>query len=79
MRQFGLDHDFGLARVGHVESGEVLRCGLVRKPEDATLVARDLHTHAFADAAESLQFVVREEPHVQGERLLGAGSASRKR
>jgi hypothetical protein len=48
----------------------------VREPQDPAPVARDLHSHAFADAAEALQLVVREELHVESERLIGAGSDS---
>ena len=76
MRQLGLDDDFGVARIAHVHRGEILRRRFVREPEDAPLIAGDLHPHAFAHAAKSLQFMVRKQFHVQRERLFGAGSAA---
>jgi len=73
MRQLGLHHDAGIFRIGDVDRREILRRGLVREPQDPAPVARELHAHAFADAAEALQLVVREQFHVERERLIGRG------
>ena len=53
LRQVGLAHHLGLARIGYVDGGEILRRALVREPDDAPSVRRDLHRHAFAHAAEA--------------------------
>ena len=63
---------FGARGIGDVHAGEVLRRRFVREPQDAAPVARRLHRHPFAHTAETLQFVVGEKTHVQGERLVGA-------
>ena len=76
VRQLGLDHDPRGARIGHVDAGEVLRRRFVREPQDAAAVARELHRHALADAAEALQLVMGEKAHVERERLIGARSGS---
>jgi hypothetical protein len=65
------------SRVRHVDAGEILGRGFVREPQDAAAVARELHRHALADAAETLQLVMRKKAHVQRERLIGARSGSR--
>src|SRR5258708_19538550 len=57
----------------------MLRPGLVRERENSPRVARWLLAYALADAAEALQLVVREELHVESERLIGAGGESWKR
>ena len=79
VRKLGLRHDLGTFRVADVDRGEILRRGLVREPENSPPVARELHSHALADAAEALQLVVREELHVESERLIGTGFHSGKR
>jgi hypothetical protein len=61
MRQLGLHHDFRLARVGHVDRGEILRCALMREPDDAPAVLRDLDRHALAHAAEAGELVMGEQ------------------
>src|SRR2546425_11697605 len=70
--KLALHHHAGVFRIGDVDRGEVLRCGLVREPQDPAPVARELHAHPLADAAKALQLVVREELHVESERLIGA-------
>ena len=55
LRQVGLHDHLRLARVGDVDGGEVLRRALVREPQDAAAVRRDLDRHAFADAAEAVE------------------------
>ena len=62
---------FGFFGIGHVDRREVLRRAFVAQPHDAAAVLRLLHAHAFADAAEPAQFVLRDELHVQAQGLVG--------
>jgi hypothetical protein len=71
VRQLGLGHDPWRSRVRHVDAGEILGRGFVREPQDAAAVARELHRHAFTNAAETLQLVMGKKAHVQRERLIG--------
>ena len=76
LRQIGLHHHLGLARIGDVDGGEVLRRALVREPEDAPAVGRDLDRHAFAHAAEAVERVLADELEIPGDglvRALGGG------
>ncbi len=75
LRQVGLHHDLGLARIGHVDGGEILRRALVREPQDAAAVGRDLDRHAFAHAAEAVEHVVADELEVPGDRTAVADRA----
>jgi len=61
-------HHLRLARIGHVDGGEILRRALVREPEDAAPSGRDLDRHAFAHAAEAVEQVVAEQLEVPGDR-----------
>ena len=72
LRQVGLHHHFRMARIGDVDRGEILRRALVREPQDAAAVRRDLDRHALAHAAEPLQLVLCQELEVPGDRLIGA-------
>ena len=67
LRQVGLHHHLGLARIGDVDGGEILRRALVREPEDAAAVGRDLDRHAFAHAAEAVEHVMGEQLEVPGD------------
>ena len=69
LRQFGLHHDFGLARIGDIDGGEILRRALVRQPDDAAAVFGDLHAHAFAHAAEAAEIVLRQQLEIPGDGL----------
>jgi hypothetical protein len=62
--QVRLEDHRGLAGIGHVHRGDVLRRGLVREPEHAAAVARELDHHALAHVAEAAQVVLGEQPHV---------------
>ena len=66
LRQVGLHHHLGLARIGHVDGGEILRRAFVREPEDAAAVGRDLDRHAFAHAAEAVEQVMADELEIPG-------------
>ena len=57
MRQLGLHDDARVARVGHVDAGEILRRAFMRHPQHAP-AAGDLQADALADIAESGQRVV---------------------
>ena len=70
VRQIGLADDLGLARVGDVDGGEILRRALVRQPDDAASVRRDLHRHAFAHAAEAREHVVGQQLEIPGHGLI---------
>ena len=72
LRQVGLHHHLRLARIGDVDRGEILRRALVRQPQDAAAVGRDLHRHALAHAAEALQLVLRQQLEIPGDRLVAA-------
>ena len=74
LRQVGLAHHLGLARIGDVDGGEILRRALVREPDDAAAVGRDLHRHAFAHAAEAVEQVVGEQLEIPGDDAVGAGA-----
>ena len=60
-RQFGLHHDLRIARIGDVDAGEILRRALMREPDDAAAILRDLDRHALAHAAEAREFVMAEQ------------------
>ena len=62
--QVGLEDDRGLARIGDVDRGDVLRRRLVREPQHPAAVARELDDHALAHVAEAAEVVLREQPHV---------------
>ena len=79
VRQLGLDNDSRRSRIRDVDTGEILGRGLVREPQDAALVTGELQRHAFADAPEALQLVMRDKAHVQRQRLVGTRSRPRKR
>ena len=64
LRQIGLHHHLGIARIGDVDAGEVFRRALVRQPDDAPPVLGDLYRHAFAHAAEAAESVLGEELEV---------------
>jgi hypothetical protein len=68
VRKLGLDDHLWILRVGDVQRREVLRRGFVTEPHDAPAVVQLLHAHAFADAAESVELVLRDELHVERER-----------
>ena len=72
LRQIGLHDDFGLARIGHVDGGEILRRAFVRQPDDAAAVRRDLDRHAFAHAAEAIELVLGEQLEIPADRLVAA-------
>ena len=72
LRQVGLADHLGLARIGDVDRGEILRRALVRQPDDAPAVGRDLDRHAFAHAAEAVERVLGEQLEVPGDRIVGA-------
>src|SRR5262249_32539951 len=59
---------FGLARLGPVDAGEILRRAFMREPEDAAAVGRDLDRHAFAHAAETVEQVMADELEIPGDR-----------
>ena len=65
VRQLGLRDDARRMRVGHIHAGEILRSRLMRKPQDAAPIARELHRHAFADSAKALQLVMGKQTHVE--------------
>ena len=65
VRQLGLRDDARRTRVGHIHAGEILRSRLMRKPQDAAPIARELHRHAFADSAKALQLVMGKQTHVE--------------
>src|SRR5205823_1061755 len=46
----------------------------VREPQDPPAVARRLHRHPLADPAEAREIVMRDEAHVERERLVAARS-----
>ena len=71
VRQVGLADHLGLARIGDVDGGEILRRALVRQPDDAAAVRRDLHRHAFAHAAEAVEQVVGEQLEIPGDGAVG--------
>ena len=66
-------HDLRLARIGDVDGGEILRRALMRQPDDAPAVRRDLDRHAFAHAAEAVERVLGEQLEIPGDRVVGAG------
>ncbi len=72
LRQVGLHHDLGLARIGDVDGSKILRRALVRQPEDAAAVRRDLNRHALAHAAEPVEQVVAEQLEIPGDGLAVA-------
>ena len=77
VRQLGLHDDCGIARLGHVHGGHVLRRGLMRQPQHAPAVAGELDAHAFANVPEAVELVVTQEPHVLGKIGLCHGDPSR--
>ena len=79
LRQVGLHHHLGLARIGHVDGGEILRRAFMRQPEDAAAVRRDLDRHAFAHAAEAVEQVVAEQLEIPGDRPAVAAGRGRLR
>ena len=72
LRQVGLHHHLGLARVGYVDCGEILRRAFVREPDDAPAVRRDLHRHAFAHAAEAVELVLGEQLEIPAHGAVGS-------
>src|SRR6516165_11344103 len=58
----------GLARIGHVDGGEILRRAFMREPEDTAAVGRDLDRHAFAHAAETVEQMMADELEIPGDR-----------
>jgi hypothetical protein len=72
LRQVGLHYHLRLARIGHVDAGEILGRALVGEPEDAAAVRRDLDRHAFAHAAEALQLMLGQQLEIPGDRLIAA-------
>ena len=73
LRQFGLHHHFGLARIGDIDAGEILRRAFMRQPDDAAAVFGDLHRHAFAHAAEAAEIVLRQQLEIPGDGFAGLG------
>jgi len=73
VRQIGLAHHFRLARIGDVDGGEILRRALMREPDDAPPVRRDLHRHALAHAAEAAEQVVRQKFEIPDDGLIALG------
>src|SRR4029079_14049365 len=71
MGQIGLHHGFWIARIGHIESAEIFRRALMREPEDAAAIRRNLDGHSFAHAAETVELVVREKIEIPGHRPAG--------
>jgi hypothetical protein len=65
VRQVGLHDHLGRARIADVDRGEVLGRAFVREPQHAAAVARELHRHALAHAAEAVERVLREQFHVE--------------
>ena len=74
VRQIGLADHLGLARIGHVDRGEILRRALMRQPDDAPSVGRDLHRHALAHAAEAAEHVVRQKLEIPDDGLIAVVS-----
>jgi hypothetical protein len=70
VREVGLNDDFRLLRVGHVDAGEVLRRAFMAEPHDAAAVLGLVHPHAFADAAKAVELVLRNELHVERKLVL---------
>src|SRR5262249_50559821 len=68
LRQVGLHHHLGLAWIGYVDGGEILRRAFMREPEDAAAVGRDLDRHAFAHAAQTVEQVMADELEIPGDR-----------
>ena len=73
LRQVGLHDDLGPARIGDIDGGEILRRALVREPDDAPPVGRDLHRHAFAHAAETVELVLGEQLEIPAHGLVFRG------
>ena len=73
LRQVGLHHHLGVARIGDIDRGEILRRALMRQPDDAAPVGRDLHRHALAHAAEAVQLVLGQQLEIPEDRLVLAG------
>ena len=73
LRQVGLHHHLGLARIGHIDGGEILRRALVREPDDASPIGRDLHRHAFTHAAEAAELVLGEQLEIPAHRFVLCG------
>ncbi len=73
LRQVSLHHHLGIARIGDVDAGEILRRTLVRQPDDAAAVLGDRDRHAFAHAAEAAEVVMGERLEIPGDGLTGLG------
>ena len=74
VRQIGLAHHFRLARIGNIDGREILRRALMRQPDDAAAVGRDLHRHALAHAAKAAEHVVRQQLEIPGDGLIALGN-----
>ncbi len=72
LRQIGLHDHFGLARIRHVDGGEILRRALMRQPDDTAAVRRDLDRHAFAHAAEAVELVLGEQLEIPADGFVAA-------
>src|SRR6185437_10100556 len=55
---------------GDVDCGEILRRALMRQPDDAPAVGRDLHRHSLAHAAEAREHVVRQKLEIPHDGLV---------
>lgn len=64
MGQRGLNDDAGAGWVGDIDAGEVLGRAFVSKPKNAAAAGSELQAHTLAEAAEALQGVMGDQPHV---------------
>ena len=69
MRQIGLHHKLGFARIAHIQRGEIFGRGFVRHPDDAPAILGDLHIDALAHAAETFHLVLGQKLHVESQGL----------
>src|SRR5205814_8989484 len=75
MRQVGARDGLQLARVADIDRSEILRRAIMREPQDAAAVLRELHRHAFAYAAEPLERIMPEQFEIPGQRTVICPSA----
>ena len=67
--QVGLNDYFGIARVGNIHPREILGRRFVRQPQYAPAALCRLHVGAFTEAPEAAELVVREQLHVERQRI----------
>ena len=73
LRQIGLHHDLRFARIGYVDCGKILRRALVREPEDAPAIGRDLDRHALAHAAKAVERMLSDQIEIPGDGRIAPG------